>query len=1166
MVSVDRRRIVIATSVIPKRSRTLARIIGDTPKTVSVIDMTTLTTKPTLSKLREGVDLYRDEMRRAIIQHLKQIKGTNVKQSLVGSAGNDPDRAKRYEAALEAGDDPASLIDVSDFPHIVNRSWDQRFREATGNDRQLRNRMHLVVEARNLVCHPKTTDVNITTAIAYLDAMAKAVGTIGSSSVASQIEAIGNSLVQGTFAEPFQSDGPEDRATGSADAGSNGSKKINLKPWPEVIRPHPDVLNGEINDDTFAADLQKVADNPIGFDEYGSPITFFNRTYLTPGLKGLLANMLKRLAGGRGNPVIEMKTGFGGGKTHSLIALYHLAKSGSVLAELARDATDETGLAMREIFDMAGVEPEDVTDAKVAVLSGTSRHPADPPTDDGIAINTLWGYMAHALGGEAYSFVRAAAEDWTSPGGSQLDALFQNVGPCVILIDELVPYVRNLADDQKWASMQTFLQVLSESVSRSDNVLLVLTMPESERELGGKPGLDARDMIENVMDRVQTIVAPLETKEAFEVVRKRLFEEDSIRLDDLKDTAGAFHRMYTQNRSEYPRDASEPDYLKSLTSCYPIHPELFTRLFEDWSAVHRFQRTRGVLRLIAKAIKRLHGITDEPLIMPGSLRLDDDPLSSEFTRVLNGNWYPVLAEVDGTGSRADTIDEHTQRFKRYGDGAAKRIARSIFLGSVPRSLSARNVEGIDSKGIHLAVVQPGDGVPNYNEAKGRLEKELYHLHQINGRLAFRTTPNLTKVHQDVVARIPQEARDKKLELALERAVPKGRAQSPAVFVFPTETTDVPDDDRTKVVVLHPDHSVPARQGEQLAASEFAEAVISRMGDHPRNNRNTILFIATNRDHASQLRRIAGDLLAWEELFTQNRDHHLNSDQRTEAGLNRSETEQRLDALVLTAYTKLLWPLQPVANKPEIEIRSDAVVNRIPGELLQSAVNRFVEQERLVPEISADQFHEFVREYFWGGDEPTIEIEKIWNDSRRHVYMHRFMDRSTLEAVAFRLVKEKSYGLADRFDLDGDVEGFLTEVQDGDPPRFLVKPEAAEEWSRKQRQGNTGTVDGGTQCGNGPSGPGGQGGTSGANGATGGNATQSIQRKRLVASRTLVARSACEVDLNQFRDDVAVIARDAGGTVTLRIIIEADNDDGFDSLVAKTITQNGEFLEMDVSLL
>ena len=436
---------------------------------------------------------------------------------------------------------------------------------------------------------------------------------------------------------------PTTKDAGDKKADPQPRSSSKLTPWREVIRPNNDVALGTFQEAEFAADLQQVHDGRAEATGYGNPVSFFNQTYITPGIRTLLVNALKRLGGNGGAPVIQTKTGFGGGKTHSLITLYHLVKNADALInpppdreEHQRTSEEINGIMQEAEWDpTAGIQP------RVAVLDGTFLAATDPTvtkeTDD--PLNTLWGVMAYQLGGmEAYEIIGQAARGGTAPGGGQLDRLLEGVGPCVILMDELVAYVRNAGDAKD--NIYTFMQVLTQSVRRSSNATLVVTLPESVVEAGAEGGAEALSRLDSILGRIEAVWEPLEVDEAFEVVRRRLFGR--VKDEEARDrVCEAFSRMYTNSRRDYPEEVSEPPYLERMKACYPIHPEIFERLYSDWSSIPRFQRTRAVLRMMATCISRLYLREDaSALIMPANLTLSDSTLANEFLTLLGEQWRP----------------------------------------------------------------------------------------------------------------------------------------------------------------------------------------------------------------------------------------------------------------------------------------------------------------------------------------------------------------------------------------------------------------------------------------------------------------------------------------------------------------------------------------------
>ncbi len=569
------------------------------------------TARPNRDCLREAVDVYRDAMRPFIIRELKKQRGMKpeevIRQSLP-PAKQDQFVKSLSQHGLE------SAIDVNDFPAVVQRNRDA-FRTCYDRNPAFLSKLWDVVEGRNLVAHPGDHDLEKEWVRTRLSIIIEALEIVGAVQKA-EVEKIRDRLL-GAGVPDASIPLPEPDIAGGRPVQQRGAS-ANLKPWREVIRPRHDVVQGTYSQAEFAADLQQVHDGRAA-NEYGNPVSFFAQTYMTPGLRTLLLNALKRLGGAGGDPVIQTKTGFGGGKTHSLIALYHLAKHASALVNPAGDHRDGERVReeIRGIAAEAGLAPDAFPSVSVAVLDGVFLSPNDTAltSEKGDPLNTLWGVLAYQLGGqEGYDIIGNAARNGTAPGGDLLGELFRTVGPCVILMDELVAYARN-ADADMQARIFTFVQALTQAARAASNVVLVVTLLESEQQAGGPSGTDALASLENILGRIETVWEPLRVDEAFEVVRRRLFDSDIDEMERDR-TCQAFATMYQRARPEYPQQMGEGRYLDRLKACYPVHPEIFDRLYEDWSAISDFQRTRGVLRMMATAVSRLYRQNDaSPLIM-----------------------------------------------------------------------------------------------------------------------------------------------------------------------------------------------------------------------------------------------------------------------------------------------------------------------------------------------------------------------------------------------------------------------------------------------------------------------------------------------------------------------------------------------------------------------
>ncbi|MCP4425128.1 MAG: ATP-binding protein [Chloroflexi bacterium] len=293
-----------------------------------------------------------------------------------------------------------------------------------------------------------------------------------------------------------------------------------LKPWREIVSPHKDVASGRYLQAEFAADLSQVLAGTAEA-EYQHPVEFFGRTYLTEGLLNMLVTGVKRLTAQGGDPVVQLQTAFGGDKTHSMLALYHLTGPNFNLSDFP--GGDRLAEQIGNV---------DLPEANRAVLVGTALDPSRPRDYEGTPVHTLWGELAYQIGGVAgYAFVAQADQKGVSPNSNTLLELLDKFGPCLIIIDELIAYARNIykvdgLPSGSFDSVMTFLQALTESVRRSPDSMLLISLPSSDIEVGGEAGKAALETLSHIVGRIESVWKPVTVTESFEIVRRRLFASE----------------------------------------------------------------------------------------------------------------------------------------------------------------------------------------------------------------------------------------------------------------------------------------------------------------------------------------------------------------------------------------------------------------------------------------------------------------------------------------------------------------------------------------------------------------------------------------------------------------------------------------------------------------
>jgi predicted AAA+ superfamily ATPase len=827
-----------------------------------------------------------------------------------------------------------------------------------------------------------------------------------------------------------------------------GDKSI--KPWREVIAPHPDVREGAFQQAEFAADLWQVHLGK-GSDEYQSPAEFFRRTYLTDSLKTLLTRSVKRLTGKEGDPIVQLQTNFGGGKTRSMLALYHLF-SGTPLKDLA---------GIEELSQEAGFDK--LPEVKRVVLVGTKISPGNPSIkDDGTEVRTLWGELAWQLGGKK-AFARIAEDDKkaTSPGDA-LRELFDDFGPCMILIDEWVAYTRQLHDenDLPGGSSETqfsFAQALTESARAAKQCLLVVSLPASDTafsgyegaddaEVGGVRGREALDRLRNVVGRMESSWRPATAEESFEIVRRRLFEplvwDASYKERDL--TARAFSELYQSQSNEFPSECSKLDYEKRIKAAYPIHPEVFDQLYGGWSTLVKFQRTRGVLRLMATVIHNLWSANDQAsLIMPCSIPIDNTNVRYELTRYLDDTWQPVMeTDVDGPNSLPRKIDNEKSNLGKIS--ATRRVARTIYLGSAPTV--GLGHQGITDQRIKLGCVLPGENSSIFGDALRDLSQQATYLYRDGTRYWYATQPTVAKMARDRAQQLAAKKREvhdeiiKRLRVAL---MDKGNFR--AVYLAPLSGEDVPDEMETRLVVLAPEFVFS--KGTESPTEQAAKAILKSRGNVPRLFQNTLVFMAADRTRLNDLESAICEHEAWQSIVEEKDNLDLTQQQLKQAEEQLGRANHSLLARLPECNKWLLVPTQASAKDP-VKWESHSVSGS--DALAVLAFKRLSGMELLTNTLGGTVLRKHMDEVpLWQGNH--VAIRQLVDYFARYNYLPRITDSDVLmDAITSGLNlitwESESFAYAEAFDEKNQRYAGLNCRSSldfsPDDPGLLVKPEVA----------------------------------------------------------------------------------------------------------------------------
>jgi predicted AAA+ superfamily ATPase len=815
-----------------------------------------------------------------------------------------------------------------------------------------------------------------------------------------------------------------------------------LTPWREAAIPQREVYEGRYEQARFAADLGKVLAGAAD-SEYQDGAEFYARTYLTDGMRRLLIDVVRRVAGEGGEPLVQLKTAFGGGKTHSLLAIYHLLTGDDVTGwRGVPELLAEVGLA-------------GVPRARLAVLVGTDLDATIRRPDaagHGVEVATLWGELAAQLGGrDGYAMVEAADRSGKAPGANTLAELFDRFGPAVVLIDELVAYVRNLHGETvvpggSFGSNLTFVQALTDAAAKSKNACVLASIPESKIEVGTAAGQEALERIEHLFARKEAVWQPVREEESFEIVRRRLFSD---RIDDkARDaTCRAFAKMYGDG-TDFPSDAREGTYVDRLRSAYPIHPEVFDRLYRDWSTIEEFQRTRGVLRLMAAVIHGLWSSNDRsPLILPGTIPLGKTRVRNELTKYVGDVWNAVVdSDVDGDSSAPARLDRQVDRFGQAQ--AAERLTRTIFMATAPQA-KAGGARGVEDVRVRLGAILPGESVSTFNDALAQLEKNLVYLYHGNGRYWFDTHPNLVRTASDRASRLD---RDNDVLLAIGAQL-KGLTNKlgdfHAVHIAPA-SVDVPDEDRVRLVILPPTavHNRRKDAGETLAIKAAAE-ILDRRGLGPRLLKNTLVFVAADAEYEEGLETDMRRHLAWKSIVEDEAVLNLGKSELKQATVARDQAEGAVTARLRETYSWVIAPRQASDGPIELVARQLPAGEEGPA-VRVSAFLRATEE--LFPRWSPWGLKIELDRVLWSDRADLairdISLKKLWTDLCSYPYLPRLRDRSVLEETIREGVRSRDFfGYATSVKPDGSYAGLTfggpVSAIYFDDDAVIVKPAVAE---------------------------------------------------------------------------------------------------------------------------
>ncbi|MDR2896878.1 MAG: DUF499 domain-containing protein [Propionibacteriaceae bacterium] len=877
-----------------------------------------------------------------------------------------------------------------------------------------------LLESRNKWAHGQSEPLSADDAIRILDTIERLLVAVNASDSASDVGKLRMDLQRQVY---------EDSSRHRAKAATMRlDSSTGLKPWREVIQPHEDVARGEFTASEFAADLHLVHSGQATGAEYSDPVEFFARTYLTEGLRDLLSRAVKRLGGdANASPVVNLQTNFGGGKTHSMLALYHLF-GGTPASVYPQEVQDLLATNGSPDLEHMGVR-------RVVIVGNRMKAGSPLVKNDGTEVNTIWGELAWQLGGRA-AYDRIAEDDRnaTNPGEA-LRGLLAEYGPALILIDEWVAYARDLVgkENLRAGTFDTqfgFAQTLTETVAGLPGTMLVVSIPASDTsadgqgndiEIGGANGQLALRRLQNVVRRVADQWRPSSKNESFEIVRRRLFQTpDAAALAQISATAKAFVAMYRSKSAEFPREASSAsdEYELRLRSSYPLHPELLDRLYEDWSTLERFQRTRGVLKLVSDIVHALWAEGDTaPLILPGNVPLDETRVNTDLTQYLEDSWKPIIdRDIDGAASTAAQIDNTRTALGQRS--LTRRVARTVFFGAAPRAKSTR--KGLDKQNVWLGTAIPGDALGNIGAALEELEQKSTYFYADQGHYWFDTQASVTKTASDYAERLREDPETVWNEITLRlRSEERSRGEFSRIHIASESSGDIPDLEDTRLVIVHPRHARHRQDNQDSPTTLWVRQAVEQRGSTQRIHRNTLVFLAADAPMLESLESATRAYLGWKRVEATADTLNLTAQQAQQVKTSVERTSQTVTARLRDTFIWLMYPTQP-DPKAAFTITCDKVADS-GRSLAEKCSDRLKRDSQLItvygPQVLGMELHDNLTGAWHDG---RITVGEIWALFTRYPFLPRLARRGVLDdavqqATHSVLVGDDRYAIATAWD-------------------------------------------------------------------------------------------------------------------------------------------------------
>ena len=788
------------------------------------------------------------------------------------------------------------------------------------------------------------------------------------------------------------------------------------RPWHEVVRLKDELRTGELSLAEFAADLHEVTLQRGQRPVYEEPEKFFALTYPTYALRELVKDVAARLAGKSDKAVRQLELTYGGGKTHTLITLYHLFREPEALPDVAavHEFREQAGgrlpgahaaaLCFDKIDVERGIEGVRSPEGRTRPL----RHP--------------WSVLAYQLDGdEGLRSIHGegrAEERETPPAEPLLVKLLERPQErglgTLILIDEVLMYAREKAgQDRVWRDrIIDFFQYLSQAVTKVDRAAMVASLlatdPAKQRGAEGQRLIG--DLFDVFRRQREEGVQPVQRKDVAEVLRRRFFEPESLQNREpwRSQAIGAVRELARLDETTAKAKSREEGRFEES---FPFHPDLTDVFYSRWTQLAGFQRTRGILRTLATALREAESWDSSPLIGASTLlRPAGDPGISEAVRELAGVAASESAEGPGIDwaalleaelTKAAGIQEELPALADRRE--VEQAVVSVFLYSQPVGRKASTPEllrmvgagGPDEIALRKGLARwrelswflddedEGDSV----EAGAGLPKSW--------RLGNR--PNLRQMHDEACA---ERVTERAVEVRLEEATRKlrlltdgARAAGAVVHVLPASPRDVGDDGSFRYAVLGLAAVSESGKPSALARRYLVETTGA---DRPRVHRNAVVLAVPSRDGLEAARASVRALLGWEDVQGQLEGRSVDAVRRERLNQRLRSARQRVPDAVRQAYCIVVtvnaeggeqaFKLPGAAGPLFLEIKGDerTRIRETP-----------VDAEALLPEGPYD---------LWRDDEPSRLVKDLAGAFARYPHLPKMLKPAVVRETVLQGVE------------------------------------------------------------------------------------------------------------------------------------------------------------------